>query len=131
MKKNNYQSGQFMIQLAIGLYFSITGLLGIIGYNSGSNQLFNGVNKILGNNIYIPLAISILMMIFGLFLIVSLFMPTKNKVLHVIILILWVLYMVYTYFTNGFMKPELLGWLQKVSKDLVILAGLWNCSIRG
>ena len=130
MKRNNNLSGQYLIQLTIGLYFSITGLLGVMGYNSGVNQIFNGVNKLLGNNHYIPLIISITMMVCGLFLIGVLFFSVKNRTIYILILILWIVYTIYQYFTGNFMKPELLVWIQNLSKDLIILAGLWGCSLR-
>lgn len=130
MKRNNNLSGQYLIQLTIGLYFSITGLLGVMGYNSGVNQIFNGVNKLLGNNHYIPLIISITMMVCGLFLIGVLFFSVKSRIIYILILILWLLYTISEYFTGNFMKPELLVWVQSLSKDLIILAGLWGCSLR-
>lgn len=130
MRKNNYLSGQYLIQVTIGLYFFVTGLLGVMGYNSGTNQIFNGVNKLLGNINYVPLFISITMMVFGLFLVGVLFFTSKSRVIHVVIFILWFLFIIYTYFADGFMKPDLLVWLQTLSKDIIILAGLWSCTLK-
>lgn len=126
MKKNVYFSGQFLIQLATGLYFGLSGLLGIMGYNSGVNQLFNDFNKMMGKNNYIPLIISILFLIAGLGLVFGLFFTINNRFVYFIVFILWIVFIVMNYFTENFLKPDLLPWLRDLSLQLIILAGLWN-----
>lgn len=124
-KKNSYLSGLYMVQLAIGIYFFISGLLGIMGYNSGTNQLFNDVNKLLGKSNYLPLIISISFLVVGLFLVVSLFLTIKSSSVYLVVFIIWIVYIVYKFFTNSFMEPELLVWLKNLSRELIILSGLW------
>lgn len=124
-KKNSYLSSLFMVQLAIGIYFFISGLLGIIGYNSGANQLLNDVNKLLGKSNYLPLIISITFLVVGLFLIVALFFTLKNRTIYFIVFVIWIVYIVYRFFTNSFMEPELLVWLRDLTRELIILSGLW------
>jgi len=126
MKKNVYLSGQFLIQLATGLYFALTGLLGIMGYNSGANQLFNDFNKLMGKNNYLPLIIAIVFLVAGLGLIGGLFITIKNRLIYLIVFVLWIVFIIMNYFTDNFMKPDLLPWLKDLSLQLIILAGLWN-----
>lgn len=126
MKKNVYVSGQFLTQLATGLYFTLSGLLGIMGYNSGANQLVNDFNKLMGKNSYLPVIISILFLLVGLGLIVGVFVAIKNKSVYFIAFVLWIIYIVMTLFTDNFLEPELLPWLKELSLQLLILAGLWK-----
>lgn len=126
MKKNVYLSGQILIQLATGLYFALTGLMGIMGYDSGTNQLFNSFNKLMGNSNYLPLIIAILFLVAGLGLVGGLFITIKNRLIYLIVFILWIIFIVMNYFTENFMKPDLLPWLKDLSLQLIILAGLWN-----
>lgn len=127
MKKNNYLSGQFLIQLATGLYFGLNGLLGIMGFNSGTNQLFNDINKLVGrSNNYLPLIISILFLLAGIGLILGLFFVVKNRFIYFIVFVLWLLYIVMNFFMENFLEPDLIVWLRDFSLQLIILAGLFN-----
>ncbi len=126
MKKNVYLSGQFLIQLATGLYFALTGLMGIMGYDSGANQIFNSFNKLMGNSNYLPLIIAIVFLVAGLGLIGGLFVTNTNRMIYLIVFILWIVFIVMNYFTDNFMEPDLLPWLKDLSLQLIILAGLWN-----
>ncbi|QEN05490.1 hypothetical protein EW093_12450 [Thiospirochaeta perfilievii] len=130
MKKNGYLSGQFLIQLAIGLYFALSGLLGIMGYNQGVNQLFNGINKLTGTTNYLPLIISILFALAGSGMILGLFLSIKNSFIYFVVFVLWIVYIIMNFFTDNFIKPNLLIWLKDLSLQLIILAGLWNTTQR-
>ncbi|MBN2618296.1 MAG: hypothetical protein JXR64_08310 [Spirochaetales bacterium] len=127
MKKGNgnYISSQLLIQLTIGIYFFISGLLGIMGYNSGMNQVFNDVNKLMGKNNYLPLIISIVFLVAGLFLLLASIIRINNRFIYFAIFALWIVYIIYSYFTNNFIEPELLVWLKNLSREVIILAGLW------
>lgn len=126
MRKNSYMSAQYPIQIAIGLYFFISGLLGIMGYNSGTNQIMNNLNSIMGRSNYIPLIISICFLISGLTLVIGLFITLRDRFIFFIIFILWIVYIVLNYFTDNFLEPGLLPWIKELSLQLIILAGLWN-----
>lgn len=130
MKKNNNFSSILLVQLAIGFYMGITGLLGIMGYNSGANQLLNDVNKLMGKSNYLPLIISIAFLVLGLALVIGVIVNLKNKFLYYTIFILWIVYIVITFFTNEFLKPEVIVWLKNLSSPLIVLAGLWAISQR-
>lgn len=127
-KKSSHLSGLYMVQLTIGIYSFLSGLLGIMGYNSGSNQLLNSMNKVMGKSNYVPLIISILFLIVGLYLVVTLFLNVRSSGVNFGILILWIVYLVYKFFTNSFLEPELLIWLRNLSKEFIILTGLWAIS---
>ena len=130
MKKSYNVSSLLLIQMVIGVYFSLSGLLGIMGFNSGANQFFNSFNKLLGKSNYLPLIISIVFMLAGIILIFGVILNFKNKFLYLVILILWVIYIVMNNFTDNFLKPDVLMWSKDLSLNLVILAGLWGSSQR-
>lgn len=126
MKKHYHISSLLLIQLAIGLYFSISGLLGIIGYNSGMNQVARDIGRLLGNNSYVPLIISICFLLSGLILFAGVLFTIKTRFMYFVILILWTVYIVINFFTDNFLKPEALYWLKDLSLQLIILTGLWG-----
>lgn len=130
MKNKNYISSQYLIQLTIGLYFFISGLLGIIGYNSGANQLLNNVNKLMGKSSYLPLIISICFLISGSILVIGLFLSLKNSAIYYVVLVLWIVYTIFSLFTDNFLKPELLIWIKELTLSLVILSGLLSSVMR-
>ena len=124
MKRNYYMSGQFLIQIAIGIYFFMSGLVGLIGYNSGANQLVNDLSKMMGKSNYLPLIILICFLLAGLILFTGTIFTVKNKILYFVILVMWIIYLILTYFTDDFLKPDLLVWIKELSLQLIILAGL-------
>lgn len=127
MKKGSQLSVVFLMQIAIGFYFCISGIQGIMGFNSQTNQLLNDMNKLMGNQPnYLPLIIAILFLLIGFILVVGVIAGIKNKALYYTIFILWAVYLVMTYFTNDFMKPEAVVWLKGLSSQLIVLAGLWG-----
>ncbi len=126
MKKNEYLSARILIQIATGLYFTMNGLLGIMGYNSGANQFFNDVNKMFGKSNYLPLIISIVFLISGIGLLTGIFVSGKNRIINFAVFVLWIVYIIINYFTDNFMEPDLLPWLKNLSVELIILAGLWG-----
>lgn len=125
MKKNI--SNSFLIQLAIGLYFTLSGLLGLIGYNSGTNQLVKDFNSFVGrSNNYIPLIIAICFLVAGLALLAGVILSFKNPIVFFVIFLLWVAFIVMNFFMDNFLKPDFLPWLKDLSLQVVILAGLWG-----
>lgn len=127
MKKGSQLSVVFLMQIAIGFYFCISGIQGIMGFNSQTNQLLNDMNKLMGNQPnYLPLIIAILFLLIGFILVVGVIAGIRNKALYYTIFILWAVYLVMTYFTNDFMKPEAIVWLKGLSSQLIVLAGLWG-----
>ncbi|MGL1890354.1 MAG: hypothetical protein OCD02_01955 [Spirochaetaceae bacterium] len=129
MKKN--LSSSFLIQIAIGLYFTLSGLLGLMGYNSGTNQLIKDVNNFLGrSNNYLPLIISICFLVSGLALLAGVLLSFKKPVVFLVIFILWIVYIVMNYFMNNFLEPDLLPWLRDLSLQVIILAGLWGTTLK-
>ncbi len=125
--KKSYISNNFLIQLAIGLYFSVTGLLGIMGYDAGASGLLNDLNKAIGNKPdYFPIVLSICFILCGAALILGLVMTIKSPIIYLAIFVLWGIYIVITLFTENFMEPDFLPWLKELSLQLVIFAGLWT-----
>jgi uncharacterized membrane protein YphA (DoxX/SURF4 family) len=127
MKKSTHISVLFLIQIAIGFHFCISGIQGIMGFNSNTNQLLNDVNKLMGESPnYLPLIIAILFLLVGFILIIGVIAGIKNKTLYYSIFILWAIYLIMTYFTNDFLRPDEIVWLKGLSSQLIILAGIWG-----
>lgn len=127
MKRNYNISSFLLLQLAIGLYFCLKGLLGIIGFNSGVvEQAVNEFNKLMGNNNYLPLIISLCFLLAGLALLSGVIFGFRHRVIFFVVLILWIVNIVVNYFINNLLQPELLVWLKNLSFELIILAGLWS-----
>ncbi len=126
MRRKYQISNMFLLQLAIGLYFSVAGILEILGFNSDVNQAVQGISKLFGKSNYLPLIVAICLLITGLILLFGVVIPLKIRVIYSVILVLWIVYIIVNYFTDGFLKPNFIHWLKDLSYQLIILAGLWN-----
>lgn len=126
MKKSKI-SNNFFIQLTIGLYFAVTGLLGLMGYDSGVSGALNNLNKAVGNKPdYFPLILSICFILCGAVLIIGLVTIIRNPLIYLAVFVLWVMYIIMILFTDNFMEPDFLPWFKDLSLQLIILAGLWT-----
>ncbi|OQY39844.1 MAG: hypothetical protein B6229_03000 [Spirochaetaceae bacterium 4572_7] len=130
MKKSHNISNILLIQIVTGIYFAISGLLGVMGFYSGSNQFFDDIYKLIGRNNYMPLIISIVFMLAGLVLISDVFLNMKNRIVYYVILILWITFVIMSSFTDNFLKPDTLLWAKELALNSIILTSLWASSQR-
>jgi hypothetical protein len=114
MRKNSFNSNILLMQIAIGIYFGIYGLLGIMGYDIGNNWFL--------------LVRAILFMLSGLVLVVGGVTTLRPRVLYYLILILWIVYLILTHFTESLLAPDVLSWVKNFSRDLIVFSGLWIIS---
>jgi hypothetical protein len=122
-------SAMFLIQLSIGVFFLVSGLMMLMHYNSGAGQFIRGVGKLFGKNDLWNLAIALIHLFAGFILAAGVFISLKGRTqffASFAILILWAANIVIIYFMDGFLKPDFLPWLKDLSLQLIILAGLWG-----
>jgi hypothetical protein len=117
-------SSVFFLQLALGLFFLSLGILGLVSHDSSWSEL----RRAFGRNDSMELIISIAELVAGGILILGLFVSIAGDTQRIVSLCLfglWALYLVVTYFMNGFAEPDFAPWLYEVSMRAVILVGLW------
>jgi uncharacterized membrane protein YphA (DoxX/SURF4 family) len=119
----------FLLQIAVGLFFLIMGLQGLINYDSFGSQAGRMFNDLLGNdNNIINIIISIAALVSGIIILGGLFIPLKNSTLMIatlIVFIFWAVKIAFFYVVNNLMEPNLLTWLQNISLDFVVLMSVW------
>jgi len=119
----------FLLQIAVGLFFLLMGLQGIINYDSYGSQATRFVNDVFGNNNnIINIIVSIGALVSGVIILGGLFVPLKNSTLMIatlVVFIFWALKIAYFYVANNLMEPDLLTWLQKISLEFVVLMSVW------
>ena len=119
----------FLLQIAVGLFFLLMGLKGIINYDSAGSQATRFVNDLFGNNNnIINIIVSIGALFSGIIILGGLFVPLKNSTLMIatlVVFIFWALKIAYFYFANNLMEPNLLTWLQNLSLQFVVLMSVW------
>jgi hypothetical protein len=132
MRGSGTKNRLFLLQLAVGLFFLLTGILGLIDYDSTLSQMGRGFGRMFGNNTQIiQLAIFIVYVISGVILVGSLFISIDARYFFVAclaIMIIWGIKMVVAFILNDFLKPNFIQWLLPLSHDLIILTALWSVS---
>lgn len=122
--KSGFTAPLSLLQLALGVYFGISGLTYLLNYNS----TIAAVTRFFGNNSTVLLVSAIIQLAAGVILLIGLFANIDKKYMFIVglaIIVLWVLNIAGTYFAEGLLKPDVLPWLQGISLQLIILAGLW------
>ncbi len=122
----------FFVQLSLALMFIAIGIVGITNFNSDISQFGRSVNNLFGkNNDIIPILFSILELVAGVLLLLSLFTGMPGKFLSIaliVIFVFWAITIVMNYFMDGIFEPDFIVWLSRVSPQLVILSALWMIS---
>lgn len=122
-------SGLFFLQLAVSLFLIVTGLLGIMSYNSTISGVTRALGRAFGGSgDVMNIIVSVAELVSGAILLVGLFLIVRNRTLFyatLVVFVLWAVRVVYYYMLNGFLQPDLLVWLQSVSPDLIVLSSLW------
>ena len=129
MRGKGSVSSVFLLQIFIGLFFALTGIIYLAGYNSGSSQFMRGISKLFGKNEMWELIVALIQLFSGLVLLVGVFIRTNQRSLYLAslaIIILWITNIVMLYFTDSFLKPSLMVWLRDLSIQMIILSGLWG-----
>ncbi len=129
MSAKKYQGSYFLLQIAVGIFFLLLGLQGIMHYNSDISGLGRALAKTFGGKVnYISITIAVLELISGVIILGGLFVPMKNSTLMIAslaVFIFWAVRIAYFFFVNNFTEPDLLTWLQRLSLDCVVLMSVW------
>jgi hypothetical protein len=129
MAGNRKYGSFFLLQIAVGLFFLLMGLQGLINYDSYGNQATRFVNDLFGNNNnIINIIVSIGALISGIIILGGLFIPFRNSTLMIatlLVFIFWALKIVYFYVVNNLLEPDVITWLQRLSLDCVVLMSIW------
>lgn len=127
-----------LLQLVIGVYLLVTGIQGILVYNSEINQVFNVVKDAFGDaSGMLLLIISICQIVSGALMILMIFFPFSNqlgKLVKLLITLFWGAFVVYKSIISGIninnagihFSPDFIGWLSGLSLNLIILLAIWN-----
>lgn len=133
MKQNqiNFGSGNFLLPLALGLYFFAVGILGLMGQNSFGGKAASFLNGLTGSSgSLIATITAVASLVAGVILLIGpfgLIHQGFRPLFMIIILVLWVIKSVYELFiAQRPFDPQALVWLRDLALDLVILAALWQ-----
>ncbi len=125
--KNSYGS-IFLLQIFIALFFALSGLLFLTGYNTAGAQFIRGVGKLFGKNDMWRVVVALIQLFSGLVLFVGTFIKSNPRSLFfasITITVLWIINIVMQFFLNSFMEPTFMIWLRDLSMQMIILSGLW------
>ena len=120
---NSFDS-TFFLQLSLGVFFIVLGILGLTQYSSKTSE----VMRFFGKNNVMTLVVAIIQLLSGAVLAAGLFMSVNSgfaQLLSIAIFALWAFSMLMTLVVNGFLRPDLLAWLYKAAWNSVVLASLW------
>ena len=128
MRERNGYGSVFLLQIFIALFFALSGLLYLTGYNTAGAQFIRGVGKLFGKNDLWRVIIALIQLFSGLILFVGTFIRSNQKSMFfasLAITILWVVNIGIQYFMESFLHPSLMIWLRDLSMQMIILSGLW------
>ena len=119
----------FFLQISLALMFIALGILGINSFNSGGAEFMRGMSKTFGGNSdFIPILMAIIELVAGALLLVSLFAPIPEKLMSLLLLIIfifWAVNIVLLFIVDGLFEPNFIQWPAEISPQLVILTSLW------
>ena len=118
-------SSLFFLQLCLGVFFVMLGIMGLGDYNTK----FSEVARFFGRDDTMRIVMSVVELVMGIILVLGLFMSVSadlTKVFTFALFGLWALYLVINFFLNdSFLEPNTVVWLFNISWHAVILVGLW------
>jgi hypothetical protein len=118
-------SSLFFLQLSLGVFFLMLGIMGLGDYNSKSSEFA----RFFGRDDTMRVVMSVVELVMGVILMLGLFMSVSadlTKVFSFALFGLWALYMIINLFLNDtFLEPNTVVWLYNISWHAVILVGLW------
>ena len=115
---------RFFLQLSIGVFFLILGIMGFGDYDS----VFNQVARAFGRDDTFKVLVGIVEVIMGGLLIVGLFVPVPANLAKIFFIALFVVWAAIILYFNVFgtkIEDNFLPWLYEIAWRCVILVGLW------
>lgn len=115
----------FFLQLSLGVFFFMLGIIGLGNYNSKLSE----VARFFGRNDTLRILMSAVEIAMGAILVAGLFVSVASgiaKLLSIALFALWILYMLINLVLNGrFMEPNAVVWFYNLAWQAVILVSLW------
>ena len=116
----------FFLQISLGTFFGVLGLGGLVQYASRGAQVLH-----LFNNSILNLAVAIVLLLAGIFLVASLFAPIGGRfagIIYLVVIIVWAVVIVLDLVIHNLLKPNFLVWLSELAWRVAILSGTWIVS---
>jgi hypothetical protein len=124
-KKAISLSSIFFLQLCLGVFFLMLGIVGLGHYNSKLSE----VARFFGRDDTMSVVMSVIELVMGGILILGLFVRISGslaKVFSIALFVLWAIYMFINFFMNkSFLEPSEVVWLYNFSWNAIILVSLW------
>jgi hypothetical protein len=118
-------SSLFFLQLCLGVFFLMLGIMGLGNYNSKLSE----VARFFGRDDTMRVIMSVVELVMGVVLVLGLFVSVSadlTKIFTFALFVLWAVYMVINFFLNdSFLEPNTVVWLYNFSWHAVVLVGLW------
>jgi hypothetical protein len=115
----------FFLQLCLGLFFLMLGIVGLGDYNSKLSE----AARLLGRNDSLRVVMAVVELVMGAILVAGLFVKVPAglaKIFSITLFALWALYMLIALvFNDSFLEPSAVVWLYNLSWHAVILSALW------
>ena len=128
-KKSSIMEPLSLLQIALAIFFGLTGLSYLLKYDTAGAAM----SRLFGNDTTLLLIVAIVELVAGIILLVGIFGLVDTKYMYIagfVILVFWAINIALSYFINNLFKPDFIPWLQGLSLQLIILAGLWGVTSR-
>ena len=147
MAKRRIFDLMLLLQIALGIFFLVSGIMSILDYDSVGNT----IKGIFGDSEVMLLIVGIVMIVCGVIIIGSLFLKVRSKSVYIALWTVFVLWLV-TIVLNDFLNVNydamnifatktdlglknafiyLFSWLKDLSIDLVVLSSILIVKNRG
>jgi hypothetical protein len=115
----------FFLQLCLGVFFLMLGIIGLGHYDSKLSELA----RFFGRDDTLSVVMSVVEIVMGSILAIGLFVPVPRnvaKIFSLVLFALWALYILLNFFLEkSFLEPTKAVWLYNVSWRAIILVSLW------
>jgi hypothetical protein len=115
----------FFLQLCLGVFFLMLGIIGLGHYDSKLSELA----RFFGRDDTLSVVMSVVEIVMGSILAIGLFVPVPRnvaKIFSLVLFALWALYILLNFFLEkSFLEPTKAVWLYNVSWRALILVSLW------
>jgi hypothetical protein len=121
--------GTLLMQIVVAVFLISLGIIGIMYFSSRIGEWGRSIDRFFGradNPINIIVAVAEL--VAGIIIAFALFMPVPGRAAWIsglVMVILWIVKILWTYVLNGIFEPNFIVWLNGLSVSLIVLVGLW------
>lgn len=121
--------GITVLQIVVAVFLFTLGLIGIVDWNSNLAQFGRSISRLFGRpDNPLNLIVAIVELAAGGIIFIALFVTVTSRLifwLTLVIAILWIVEIIIGFFGQDAFQPDFLVWLNRLSADVIILAGLW------